>query len=102
MLGANGAALGLLAAWFVDDRRAARRGDDRENDLLGVYVFAAVLLLLPLAVTEASVVAGVVGWPRARCWACCCPCSPAADRIDLVPDPAHRSPTRSSTAPSRR
>ena len=27
-----------------------RRGDDRENDLLGVYVFAAVLLLLPLAV----------------------------------------------------
>ena len=61
VLGANGAALGLLAAWYVDDRRAARRGDDRESDLLGVYVIAAVLLLLPLAVTEASVVAGVTG-----------------------------------------
>ncbi len=61
MLGANGAALGLLAAWYVDDRSAARRGDDRESDLLGVYVIAAVLLLLPLAVTEASVVAGFTG-----------------------------------------
>jgi len=61
VLGANGAALGLLSAWLVDDRLAARRGHDRENDLLGVYVFAAVLLLLPLAVTEASAVAGVVG-----------------------------------------
>ena len=61
VIGANGAALGLLAAWLVDDRRAARRGDDRANDLIGVYVFAAVLLLLPLAVLEASAVAGVVG-----------------------------------------
>jgi membrane associated rhomboid family serine protease len=61
VLGANGAALGLLAAWLVDDRRATRRGNDRENDLIGVYVFAAVLLLLPLAVTEASFIAGVVG-----------------------------------------
>ena len=61
VLGANGAALGLLAAWYVDDRRAARRGEDRENDLLGVYVFAALLALLPLAVTEASFVAGFAG-----------------------------------------
>jgi membrane associated rhomboid family serine protease len=61
VLGANGAALGLLTAWLVDDRRSARRGNERDNDLLGVYVFAAVLLLLPLAVTEASAVAGVVG-----------------------------------------
>lgn len=61
VLGANGAALGLLAAWLVDDRRAARRGEDRENDLLGVYVFGAVLLLMPVAVTEASPVAGVTG-----------------------------------------
>ncbi len=61
VLGANGAALGLLAAWYVDDRRAARRGDDRESDLLGVYVIAAVLLLMPLAATEASAVAGVTG-----------------------------------------
>ena len=61
VLGANGSALGLLTAWLVDDRRAARRGEDRENDLLGVGVFAAVLLLLPLAVTEASALAGVTG-----------------------------------------
>ena len=61
VLGANGAALGLLTAWYVDDRRAAARGADRESDLLGVYVFAAVLLLLPLAVKEASVVAGFTG-----------------------------------------
>jgi membrane associated rhomboid family serine protease len=61
ILGANGAALGLLTAWLVDDRRAARRGEERGNDLIGVTVFAAVLLLTPLAVPEASLVAGVVG-----------------------------------------
>ena len=61
VLGANGSALGMLGAWLTEDRRAARAGDDRDNDLTGVYVFAAVLLLLPLAVVEANVVAGVVG-----------------------------------------
>jgi membrane associated rhomboid family serine protease len=61
VLGANGAALGLLTAWLVDDRRAARRGDLRGNDLIGVAVIAAVLLLIPFAVPEASLVAGVVG-----------------------------------------
>ena len=61
VLGANGAALGLLCAWLLDDRRAKARGDDREIDLVGVQVFAAVLLLLPLAVDEASAVAGIVG-----------------------------------------
>lgn len=61
VLGANGAALGILFAWLVDDRRAAARGHDRGSDLLGVRVFAAVLLLLPLAIEEASAVAGVVG-----------------------------------------
>ena len=50
VMGANGAALGLLCAWLVDDRLAARRGEDRENDLLGVYVIAAVLVLLSLLV----------------------------------------------------
>ena len=60
-LGANGAALGLLTAWLVDDRLAKRRGDDRENDLLGVYVLAAVLLLLSLAVREANIAAAVGG-----------------------------------------
>ena len=60
-LGANGAALGLLTAWFVEDRRAAARGDDRENDLLGTYVFAAVLLLLAVAEPAASIAAAVGG-----------------------------------------
>ncbi|MGI8845015.1 MAG: rhomboid family intramembrane serine protease [Thermoleophilaceae bacterium] len=61
VLGANGSALGMLAAWLVDDRLAARRGEDRGSDLLGAAVFAAVLVLLPVAVTEADPVAGIVG-----------------------------------------
>jgi membrane associated rhomboid family serine protease len=60
VIGANGATLGLLTAWLVDDRLAARRGDDRENDLLGVYVIAAVLVLLSLT-TEAANIAAAVG-----------------------------------------
>ena len=59
--GANGAALGLLCAWLVDDRLALRRGDDRENDLLGVYVIAAVLVLLSLTTEEANISAAVGG-----------------------------------------
>lgn len=59
--GGNGAALGILAAWLVDDRRAARAGDERGNDLIGVAVIGVLLLLLPLAVVEADVVAGPVG-----------------------------------------
>lgn len=61
VLGANGAALGLLTAWYVDDRRAARRGEDRETDLIGVYVIAAVLVLLSLATVEANIAAAVGG-----------------------------------------
>jgi membrane associated rhomboid family serine protease len=60
-VGANGAALGLLCAWLTDDWLARRRGDDRENDLLGVYVFAVVLLLIPLAEPDASLYAGIGG-----------------------------------------
>jgi membrane associated rhomboid family serine protease len=60
-LGANGAALALLTAWFVDDRLAARRGDDRGNDLLGVAVIAGVLLLLPLTNEKVSWAAGLGG-----------------------------------------
>jgi membrane associated rhomboid family serine protease len=59
--GANGAALGLLVAWLVDDRLAARRGEERGNDLLGVYVIAGVLVLLSVAVEEANIVAAVGG-----------------------------------------
>jgi membrane associated rhomboid family serine protease len=60
-VGANGAALGLLCAWLVDDRLAARQGEDRENDLLGVYVIAGLLLALSLATEDASIVAAVGG-----------------------------------------
>jgi membrane associated rhomboid family serine protease len=61
VMGANGAALGLLCTWLVDDRLAARRGDDRENDLLGVYIIAAVLVLLSLTTEEANIAAAVGG-----------------------------------------
>jgi membrane associated rhomboid family serine protease len=61
VVGANGAALGLLLAWLVDDRLAARRGDDRENDLLGVYVIAVVLVLLSLTTEEANIAAAIGG-----------------------------------------
>ena len=57
VLGANGPALGLLMAWLVDDRLAARGGHDRENDLLGVYVIAVVLVLLSLTTEVANIAA---------------------------------------------
>jgi membrane associated rhomboid family serine protease len=61
VFGANGAALGMLCAWLVDDRMAARRGQDRGNDLLGVYVIAIVLVLLSLTTEEANIAAAVGG-----------------------------------------
>jgi membrane associated rhomboid family serine protease len=61
VLGANGAALGLLCAWLVDHRRAARRGHEREADMIGVYVIAGVLVLLSLAAAEANIAAAVGG-----------------------------------------
>jgi membrane associated rhomboid family serine protease len=60
-LGANGAAFGLLVAWFVDDRRAHRRGEERGSDLVGVAVFAAALLLLSVAWPPASIAAALGG-----------------------------------------
>jgi membrane associated rhomboid family serine protease len=61
VIGANGAALGMLCAWLVEDRMAARRGDERDNDLMGVYVIGLVLLLLSLAVKEANIGAAAGG-----------------------------------------
>ena len=61
VFGANGAALGLLCAWLVEDRLAARRGDDRENDMLGVYIIAAVLVLLSLTTEVANIGAAIGG-----------------------------------------
>jgi membrane associated rhomboid family serine protease len=60
-LGANGAALGLLAAWAVRPVLEVRRGQELEADLLGVAVIAATLLAMPLVVDEASPTAGATG-----------------------------------------
>jgi membrane associated rhomboid family serine protease len=57
--GANGAALGLLAAWFVEYRMT--RADDSATDLIGALVFAAVLVLLSVAWIPASIAAAVGG-----------------------------------------
>jgi membrane associated rhomboid family serine protease len=60
-LGANGAALGMLAAWSMRDVLGRRAGREDDSDLLGVLAIAALLVLLPLADTEASGVAGIAG-----------------------------------------
>lgn len=73
-LGANGAALALLAAWAMRDVLGRRAGEEDESDLLLVGATAVVLLLLPLASEEAHVLAGVgsgvvglaFGWVLAR------------------------------------
>jgi membrane associated rhomboid family serine protease len=59
--GANAGALALLAAWAVPDLEALRSRTYYDGDLLGAAAFAAVLLALPLALVEASWLAGVTG-----------------------------------------
>lgn len=62
VLGANGAALGLLAAWAVPIVLARRRGDDDDGaDLIGAGVIFLVNALMPLAVPTASALAGATG-----------------------------------------
>jgi membrane associated rhomboid family serine protease len=61
VLGANGAALGLLAAWAVRDLLKRRRGEEHDADMLGVLAIAVVLALLPVASPEAGAVAGIAG-----------------------------------------
>ncbi len=60
-LGGNGAALALVVAWAIPDLRDLRRGREIDGDLLGAGVFAAVLLLLPVAVDWADPLAGATG-----------------------------------------
>ena len=60
-IGGNGAALGLLGAWVVPDLLSRARGQDYDGDLLGTAVIAVVVLLMPLATTEASAIAGFAG-----------------------------------------
>jgi membrane associated rhomboid family serine protease len=60
-VGGNGAALGLLCAWAVPDLLARGRGEEYGGDLLGALTIALLLLLMPLAVSEASPIAGFAG-----------------------------------------
>ena len=63
LVGGNGAALGLLAAWAMRDvlgrRRKIPEADDA--DLLGALAVAAMLICLPLVADEASALAGIAG-----------------------------------------
>jgi membrane associated rhomboid family serine protease len=61
VVGGDGAALGLLAAWAAPDLLAARRREYYEGDLLGAAAIAAVLLAMPLARPEASWLASLTG-----------------------------------------
>ena len=61
-LGGNGAALGLLAAWVIPDLRRARANVDHDADLIGTLVLGLVVALMPLAVDEASWIAGATGF----------------------------------------
>jgi membrane associated rhomboid family serine protease len=62
VFGTHGAALGLLCAWAVPALIARQRdgSDDDDNDMLGVAVIAAVLLLVPL-LSQGSALAGFFG-----------------------------------------
>jgi membrane associated rhomboid family serine protease len=59
--GGNGMALGAVAAWFALRRAEAHGAIDQEYDSIGVAVAAAVLVALPLFVSSADWVAGLVG-----------------------------------------
>ncbi|HET6999577.1 MAG TPA: rhomboid family intramembrane serine protease [Solirubrobacterales bacterium] len=59
--GGNGMALGAVAAWFALRRAEARGSIHEEYDVIGVAVAAAVLIVLPLFVPSADLVAGLVG-----------------------------------------
>jgi len=59
--GGNAGALALLGAWAAPDLRAARAGDYYEGDLMGAAAIAALILLLPFGLHEASWLAGALG-----------------------------------------
>ena len=70
----NGVALALLVAWAIPDLIALRRGEEIDGDLIGTAAIAAVVALMPLAVSGVSwigdgvgILAGLlVGLPLAR------------------------------------
>ena len=59
--GGNGMALGAVAAWFAIRRAETKGAIDDEYDLIGVAVAAVVLIVLPLFVPSADIVAGIAG-----------------------------------------
>lgn len=61
--GGNGIALGVLGAWVALQEADRRRGGlaERDYEVIGVAVAAAVLLALPVVESSASPIAGVVG-----------------------------------------
>lgn len=66
VIGGNGAALGLIAAWAAPDLRAARARAYYEGDLLGAGALAAVLLAVPFALPRTGLIVDkhlIVGQP---------------------------------------
>jgi membrane associated rhomboid family serine protease len=61
VLGGDGAALAMLLAWAMRDVIDLIRGRGIDGDLLGTAVLGGVIVLMPLAVSDASLVADGVG-----------------------------------------
>ncbi len=61
LLGAPGAALGMLVAWALPDLMRQRRGEEHDGDLIGTLVLALVIACLPIVTDEASAVAEATG-----------------------------------------
>jgi hypothetical protein len=59
--GGNGAALAMVAAWAVPDLGRLVHKEEFDGDLIGTAVLAVVLILMPLATSEASWVTAGVG-----------------------------------------
>jgi membrane associated rhomboid family serine protease len=59
--GGNGVALGAVGAWFAIRQAESRRLPGEDYDVIGVVVFAAVLLALPLVEDFANEWAGLAG-----------------------------------------
>jgi membrane associated rhomboid family serine protease len=59
--GGNGVALGALAAWFAIRHAESRRHPGDDYDVIGLTVFAAALLALPLVEDFANAWAGLAG-----------------------------------------
>jgi membrane associated rhomboid family serine protease len=61
ILGAPGAALGMLAAWALPDILRARNGVEHDGDLLGAAVLAVTVAVMPAVVPGANVIATFAG-----------------------------------------